>query len=829
MVSYKGVSAISATIAAVLWIGLPDRSVCAQLPPEQEVKSLHLAEGLEATLWASEPMLVKPTNMDIDAHGRIWITEAANYRSVVDRPEGDRIIILEDTHHTGACDSVKVFVQDKSLFAPLGICIVGDKVYVAQSPNLLVYTIDASGDHPTGPPEILFTGFGGKNHDHGLHTGVVGPDGRYYFNCGNEGVHGFVKYGDGKPVVDILGSEIGRQSNIFRGKPKDKDVLGYQDGMAFRCNLDGSSFEVLADNFRNDYELCVDSFGTIWQSDNDDDGNQGVRITYVMEGGDFGYKGPKGTSWARDEKLFPNQTHQEAQWHQRYPGVVPNLLHTGAGSPTGIVCYEGNLLPEKYRGMLLHCDAGPNVVRAYLTRPSGAGYAAEPVEIVHGADRWFRPSDLCVAPDGALYVADWCDPGVGGHHTGDNPKNLHGRVYRIAPVGYTPKEVKLDLETVPGQIDALCSPNLATRYLAFATLSHGGEPAVAALKTLYDTNKNERLRARGLWLLALSSNGKQFVQNALKDPDSDIRVTALRAARQIKMDMVALSEQMLDDSSPAVLRELCIAMLFEPDQSAVPVLVKLADKWDGKDRWYLEAFGIGATGRESQVLEAWTKDHKNDDPTVDTGIEWRLKKEPTPDQPVPGGVPNPTIVRPVSLLPAGTVATAGEGTESNLPHRDFKSKDGTLLPPMGKLAKLHGDVSDGEAVFKNTSAANCVRCHQIGSYGNMVGPPLTAIGAKLSKPQLYEAILYPSAAIEMGYETWSVKTKEGDVLSGIKVEDTPSHVTLKDADAKLHDIPTSKIEKMVKQPISLMPEGLNEAMTQQDLVNLVEFLSKQKG
>ena len=74
------------------------------------------------------------------------------------------------------------------------------------------------------------------------------------------------------------------------------------------CNLDGSDLEVLGYNFRNNYMLTVDSFGTVWQSDNDDDGNQGVRINYVMEGGDFGYTGPKGSSWARDMGLFPGQT-----------------------------------------------------------------------------------------------------------------------------------------------------------------------------------------------------------------------------------------------------------------------------------------------------------------------------------------------------------------------------------------------------------------------------------------------------------------------------------------------------------------------------------------
>ena len=191
--------------------------------------SFTVAPGLKATVWASEPGLVKPTNMDIDSKGRIWVTEAANYRSSNVRDEGDRIVILEDTKHTGVCDSYKVFVQDPSLSTPLGICVLGNKVYVSQSPNMFIYTIDASGDKPVGPPEVIFSGFGGTNHDHGLHAGVFGPDGRFYFNCGNAGPGGaYVKFGpalsqhDGKPVTDITGTEIGDKAEKIHGHPRQK-------------------------------------------------------------------------------------------------------------------------------------------------------------------------------------------------------------------------------------------------------------------------------------------------------------------------------------------------------------------------------------------------------------------------------------------------------------------------------------------------------------------------------------------------------------------------------------------------------------------------------
>lgn len=556
------------------------------------VKNLDVHPELQATLFASEPKITNPTNLDIDHRGRVWICDVMNYRGNNGRrPEGDRIMILEDTDGDGVADKVKTFYQGRDIDSAMGICVLGNKIIVSASPNIFVFHFDEN-DKIT-KRETLFTKTGQPQHDHSAHSFVFGPDGRLYWNFGNTG--GAVRDKDGKQVIDLAGNAV-----IDNGKP-------YWGGMVFRCEMDGSNFETLAHNFRNNYEVAVDSFGTLWQSDNDDDGNRGVRINYVMEYGNYGYREEySGAGWQKPrtnmEKEIPLR-----HWHLNDPGVVPNLLQTYQGSPTGICVYEGSLLPSVFQDQVIHCDAGPSIVRAYPVTPDGAGYKASIVNILDGAKKnnWFRPADVCVAPDGSLFVTDWYDPGVGGHAQRDIDR---GRIFRVAPTGAAKYIVpKAKFETIENNIEALKSPNDATRYMAWTNLHKAGAKAEPALLKLFGSKVTHE-RARALWLLGrIEGKGQHYVNLASKDSDPNIRVVGIRLARQLKLDLPVLIRASIDanETDRAVQRECAIALHGMKGEKAAGVWKFLARSYTVGDRWFLEALGIGADGNWDDCMDAF--------------------------------------------------------------------------------------------------------------------------------------------------------------------------------------------------------------------------------
>ena len=564
--------------------------------PNNALASFTLHQGLAAELFAAEPMLINPTNLDVDERGRAWVCEAQNYRRFNHdhpaREAGDRIMILEDLDGDGRADTSTVFYQGPEVNAALGIAKLGNKVYVAASPNMLVFT-DADGDDVPESLDTLFTGISGVDHDHGVHAIVFGPDGKLYFNFGNEGKQ--LRMANGELAKDLRGETV-------------EEGTSHRQGMIFRCNADGTELEIMGHNFRNNFEVALDAYGRMWQSDNDDDGNEGTRINFVMDYGNYGYRDEvTGAAWQQARVGMEDEIPLR-HWHLNDPGVVPNLLQTGSGSPTGILVYEGNQLPEVFEGQMIHCEPGHNVVRSYPVAAEGAGFTADVVNLMESQDQWFRPSDVCAAPDGSLLIADWYDSGVGGHLMGDIAR---GRVYRLHSVGYEPYRVQApDLSDLGTAVASLGHVNQATRYLAFRRVMESPNATTALRQLIADDDAAVRLRARAAWAYAAKRGGMEEIATLLSTSEEQpLRELALRMARQypgptnsVLLDLIA---QATNGDDASLLREAALGLRFlrgtEPDE----LYAKLAQRYDGRDRWYLEALGIASDLYPEERFSTW--------------------------------------------------------------------------------------------------------------------------------------------------------------------------------------------------------------------------------
>jgi putative membrane-bound dehydrogenase-like protein len=589
-----------------------------------------LPEGLAVTLWAESPHLFNPAAIDVDERGRIWVAEAVNYRTWGGRnpglrhPEGDRVVVLEDTDGDGACDASHVFVQDPDLVAPLGIAVIAGKVYVSCSPNLFVYE-DTDGDGRSDRRETLLTGFGGPDHDHGLHSVVCGPDGLLYFTAGNAGPH---------LVTDRSGWTL-RSGSVYRGggafeadnKPGlvSDDGRVWTGGLVLRVGVDGTGLEVLAHNFRNNYEVALDSQAELYVTDNDDDGNGGCRTTWVMRGGNYGFFSNDGSrSWQADRR--PGQDNWTAHWHQDDPGVMPAGTRNGPGGPTGCMVYEGDLLARWVGGAVVNTDAGARVVYAHFPEPKGAGIELRNTDLLRarGDSRsasWFRPSDVAAGIDGTLYVADWWDPGVGGHAAGDG--EAYGRILRIAPKGTNPRAMPIDVSTVEGALGALGSPAVNVRELGRRALLEAGEaarpPLAAATRDLAD----EPLGARAAWVL-----------DDLGLPGSTSGSPAFRVRRALRrraidgQPSVLVPEVLEGLTDAAARREALCGMRAVPSEVDGGVLAQLSRHIDSGDRVLVEAFGLAAEGHEGAVYDGLVKILEPGDPVIWSArfeaLAWRL-------------------------------------------------------------------------------------------------------------------------------------------------------------------------------------------------------------
>ena len=417
---------------------------------------------------------------------------------------------------------------------------------------------------------------------------TLGLDGKLYFT-----------HGDGCCSYEAKdGSHNARNFDVTDAS--GRHVSSSNLANTLRVDRDGSNFEILADRQRNNYETSLNAFGNAFTSDNDDDGNRGSRVIWVMDGGSYGYRTPG----------------SPRHWGEEVPGNVPKMVGTGNGSPCGIMVYEGSLLTGAYQGCLFEADAGTRQINFFPVERHGSNFRTQYKVLLGSDDPWFRPVDMTAAPDGSIMVADWYDAGVGGHAFRDQDT---GRIYRVAPKGSKASIPKPDFATIPGLIALLKSPVVASQDAARRVLIERGAESKPALAEVFARGEPTD-RARALWVLS-SIEGDAAAVRALKDGDARIREQGVRilgrdlsqvgSVVQPRLDdlkprrgLLHLNDllPMVDDPDAGVRRELILSFRWLPTARVGEALKHLVRNWDGQDRWYLEALGLALLDREGFYL-----------------------------------------------------------------------------------------------------------------------------------------------------------------------------------------------------------------------------------
>lgn len=852
-------------------------------------------EGLEVTLWAASPMLRNPASIDTDMEGRIWVAEGVDYgaKHYQTQPGGDRVVVLEDTDGDGVADKSSTFVQDPALRAPLGIAVIDNQVVVSMAPNLLVFT-DVNRDRRFDPAvdrrEVLLTGFNGHNHDHGLHSLTVGPDGLWYWSMGNCGAVFTDKSGRtfriGSPYDIRYGMKLDMDPRDFAGQRSDDGHI-YLGGFAARMRPDGSQVEVIAHNFRNSYEHTVTSFGDVFQNDNDDP--PACRTSYVMTHGNAGYASLDGRrTWQADRR--PGQPVSVAEWRQDDPGTMPAGDVYGGGAPTGIAFYENGALGEHHAGLLLSCEAGRNEVFGYLPKPEGAGFKLERFRFlasnpghafnssdfgsrkdVHLEDKFlFRPSDVVVGADGAIYVSDWFDPVVGGGHKYLD-EAAAGAIYRIAPKGFKPSVTKHDLSKTSGQVAAMKSPAIHVRAAAAARLRAQGESAVPDVAELLE-DPSDFVRARAVWVLAsLGETGRAKAEPLLADKNPQLRVTAFRALWRNSNDVLPLARRLANDASAVVRREVATSLRDVPFAKASDLLVTLAQACDAKDRTEIEAIGIGSTGKEAEVFDAIAAKMGHDDPLkwspAFARLAWRLhppkvavsmksralastlaQEDRQAALVALGSIPS----NEAALAMADVAAQAAEPMKSLavwwlLNRKDDLWKQAGLserlkrdgiydpskvqitesrvpqqppvkLPPVEELLRLKGDAARGKI-----TASICLMCHRIQDQGVDYGPDITAYARMQPSEVVLRAMIEPSSDISHGFEGSEILTHDGKTIHGMLLSQGDP-VIVRSQGGMTQMIPAGQIQgnKPLRRSLMLSVEQLG--LGPQQVADLLAYL-----
>lgn len=561
-------------------------------------------KGFNLGLFAAEPHLANPVAFTIDHKNRFfvvetfrlhtgaldirsymkWLDDDLGLKSVEDRTkllqkiaaekphdfekDHDRIKIVIDRDGDGKADFSEVYADGfNSIPAGIaaGILVSGNKTWFTCIPDLWLLQ-DTQNKGKADSRTSLHNGFGVHiafiGHD--LHGLTMGMDGKIYFSIGDRG------------------------TNITN--PKNKINLPNM-GAVFRCDQDGSNLEVFYKGLRNPQELAFDAYGNLFTVDNNSDGGDQARATYLVEGGDSGWR----FGYQFIEK--PNARgpwNAEGLWKPRFQGqpnyIIPPMINMSSG-PSGLVYYPGTGFSKEYDNHFFLCDfrgaPANSGIWSFSFKKDGAGFSMQnPKQFLWS----ILATDVDFGPDGSMYVSDW----VNGWN-----KPGKGRIYKLSDEKESSSTITKEVKTLLGEgfenrsdnelVKLLEHVDLRVRRESQFALASKGSSSVSKFASVAKGESSLFSRMHAIWGLGQigrkdSATVIPVLLPLLEDKDPEIRAQSAKVlgelrAKEARKPLLV----MLNDSEPRVQFFASQALVKLPSIENLPRLIDLLDKNQNKD------------------------------------------------------------------------------------------------------------------------------------------------------------------------------------------------------------------------------------------------------